>query len=212
MKCSLCEAAGAALFFRKTDPHLGERDYFECATCRLVFVPAAQHLDARGERAVYTEHENDPDDPRYLDYLRSLADPVRAHVPAPAQGLDYGCGPGPGMGSAMGEGYAVTNYDPLYFPDTAALEKHYDFITCCEAAEHFSNPRKEFGRLGAALAPGGVLGIRTEVPPEDFGSWWYHGDPTHVSFYSIATMEWVARWQGWRLKQAAGNVFLFLGE
>ena len=212
MKCPLCEAGGAALFYRKTDPQLGARDYYECAECALAFVPAAQHLDASGERAIYAEHENDPGDPRYLDYLRSLADPVRARVKAPADGLDYGCGPGPGMGRAMGEGYVVTNYDPLYFPDVAALEKRYEFITCCEAAEHFSNPRVEFERLGSLLNPGGVLGIRTEVRPADFAGWWYHGDPTHVSFYSVATMEWIAWWQGWRLEQAAGNVFLFLSQ
>lgn len=169
-----------------------------------------QHLDVGAEREIYEEHENDPGDPRYLDYLRTLAGPVRARIRKGARGLDYGCGPAPAMAAAFGMGYVLTHYDPLYFPRKEVLKGTYDFITCCEAAEHFFEPSKEFDRLAQLLLQGGVLGIRTEPRPEDFENWWYQRDPTHVSLYSETTMEWIARRYGWRLEFVAPNVFLFI--
>lgn len=211
MHCPLCGDEKSRAIFSKTDSGHGAREYFECPACRLVFVPGAQHVSADAARDFYGNHQNDATDERYIDYLRTLALPVRRCLSMGARGLDYGCGPAPAMGIAMGEGFEVADYDPLYRKDPGALSRTYDFITCCEAAEHFGDPGAEFARLDALLRPGGVLGIRTEPrdPGGDFGAWWYHRDPTHIAFYSVHTMEWIAQRCGWRLTPGGGNVFLF---
>lgn len=212
MKCPLCEGARVEEFHRGEDPHLGELLYYECGNCRLVFLPPRMHPSESEARAHYEQHENRPSDERYIDYLRTLALPVRAMTGFGAMGLDYGCGPAPAMDRAFGEGTFVTSYDPLYRDRPAALVRTYDFITCCEVAEHFADPRGEFVRLDSLLRSGGVLGVRTEPrdPSGDFAQWWYHRDPTHITLYCAQTMEWIAGWRHWRLKRESGNVFLFV--
>ena len=43
----------------------------------------------------------------------------------------------------------------------------------------------------------------------DFPSWYYHRDPTHVNFFSHATMRWIAALCGWEARFPSQNVVLF---
>jgi len=43
----------------------------------------------------------------------------------------------------------------------------------------------------------------------DFESWWYARDPTHVAFYTPATLEWIARDRGWAIHRPGPTVALF---
>ena len=51
------------------------------------------------------------------------------------------------------------------------------------------------------LKPGGILAIMTNFYSEeiDFDEWWYQRDPTHVSFYSIKTFEWLSESFNWNI-------------
>ncbi|MDP6959818.1 MAG: class I SAM-dependent methyltransferase, partial [Planctomycetota bacterium] len=83
-------------------------------------------------------------------------------LPSQAKGLDFGSGPGPTLSLLMEEsGYEVTLFDPFFAPDRSVLQVCYDFISCSETAEHFSDPRKEFDLFQKLLRPGGVLGVMT---------------------------------------------------
>lgn len=160
----------------------------------------------------YVQHENRRDDPRYLHFLRRLADPLRARLSPGDCGLDFGSGPVPVLGELLtAEGFPTASYDPLFAPDDALLDGRYDFIACSEVVEHLHDPSAVFALFARMLRPGGTLGVMTrffghEAP---FEAWWYRRDPTHVCFYREDTMRWLAQRHGWTVDFPVPNVALF---
>jgi SAM-dependent methyltransferase len=205
--CPLCGAASAADFFRDH-----RRGYFRCGTCALIFADPAARLEAAAERAVYAQHRNDPRDPRYRQFLGRLAQPLLQRLgPPPLNGLDFGCGPGPTLSLMLAEaGYPTAVYDPYFAPDTAVLERRYDFVTCSEAIEHFHTPAREWAQLVALLRPGGWLGIMTKLATDAaaFDRWHYKNDPTHVSFFSRDTFRYLAERDRLSLSLVGDDVML----
>ena len=164
------------------------------------FLDPAQHPTPEVERAHYAHHRNDPDDPRYRQFLSKLAGPLLARLAPGACGLDYGCGPGPALAAMLTEaGHHMALYDPAFAPDPAPLAASYDFVTCTEVAEHFHHPAQEFARLRAMVRPGGWLAIMTCFQTDDarFATWHYRKDPTHVVFYRAASFRNLAQVWGW---------------
>ena len=205
--CPLC-ATGSLGFH--DDAH---GRFWRCPACALVFRDATQHLAAEDAAARYRQHRNSLDDPRYLEHLRRLADPVARRLAPGARGLDFGSGPVPAMAHLLGEHrFTVASYDPEFAPDAALLRGPYDFITCCEVLEHIPNPAEVLPSLGAMLRPDGLLGVMTQFRDESrpFADWWYRRDPTHVCFYSEPTMRHVAGRFGWRVEFPAPSVTVFL--
>jgi 2-polyprenyl-3-methyl-5-hydroxy-6-metoxy-1,4-benzoquinol methylase len=189
-----------------------QRGYHDCDVCRLVHLAPTQRLAAAAEHEHYLTHENDPADFGYRAFLSRLAVPLAERLEPGAEGLDYGCGPGPALARMLEEqGFRVSAYDPFFAPDDAALGRRYDFVTCTEVAEHFFEPAAELERLQRLLRPGGWLGVMTELLDEqrDFASWRYVRDPTHVCFYRPPTMRWIADHFGWEAHFVHRNVVLF---
>jgi hypothetical protein len=171
------------------------RDYFQCRTCSLVFVPPAQFLSLEAEKARYDLHQNSPQDAEYRKFLSRLLIPMCQRLAPGSHGLDFGSGPGPTLSLMFREkGHSMAIYDPFYAQDSSALEREYDFITLTEVAEHLREPGKELDKLWSILKPGGLLGIMTKLVPteEDFARWHYRNDITHVCFFSRTTFEWLA--------------------
>jgi SAM-dependent methyltransferase len=162
-------------------------------------------------RREYALHRNDVDDAAYRRFLSRLADPLCAHLPAGASGLDFGCGPGPALAEILrARGHTTALFDPLFYPDPAPLQRRHAFVSCSEVVEHFVSPRSEFERLRDLLAPGGVLALMTQWRRDEaeFSSWRYVHDPTHVCFYRERTLRWIAAWLGLELPYCADNVAL----
>eukprot|EP00026_Physarum_polycephalum_P010603 Phypoly_transcript_10770.p1 GENE.Phypoly_transcript_10770~~Phypoly_transcript_10770.p1 ORF type:complete len:407 (-),score=86.14 Phypoly_transcript_10770:16-1236(-) len=100
------------------------------------------------------------------------------------------------------------------------LEDHFippfDFITCTETAEHFRYPAEDFKKLLSPLLlhPNkGILAIMTQMlySKEQFVNWWYLRDKTHVSFYTVPTMEYIARANNLQLiLPATKNIAIFV--
>ena len=204
--CPLC-SSGSDLFFQDT-----RRSYLRCSECQLVFVPPGFFVSATEERTEYDLHQNSPDDPGYRRFLSRVAEPIMARVPAPASGLDFGCGPGPTLSVMLTEhGYQMTNYDPLYFPDQAALDRTYDLVTATEVVEHLRDPRASLATLWKCVRPGGWLGIMTKrvIDRDAFSRWHYITDPTHVCFFSDQTMEWLSKRWGAAIEYVGSDVVLF---
>lgn len=201
MNCPLCTSSGARHF--ADHPFHGNRRFDRCPVCQLIFASPSFHLSKKAEKERYDHHQNDPADGRYQNFLRQLVDPLQAYLKKPADGLDFGCGPGPAIGLMMASGgHRVVEYDPFYAPDTAVLGQVYDFVTCTEVVEHFYYPRIEFERLNRLLLkPGGYIGLMTQLvqPDTEFKEWWYANDETHVSFYSLETFQWICGWLNWKL-------------
>lgn len=194
LPCPLCGSLETGHFH--TDRR---REYLRCAVCDLVFVPPRFFLTAEQEKACYDQHENDPEDPRYRQFLSRLAEPLIARLAPGATGLDFGSGPGPTLSVMLREaGFPTTNYDPFYVPDETALAQTYDFITATEVAEHLHQPGRQLAQLWQILRPGGYLGIMTKrvINHQAFTTWHYKNDPTHVTFFAEETFVWLAeRWE-----------------
>jgi len=205
MTCPLCGRGGAGPYF--DDRH---RRYLECGGCRLVFVPPEYWPTSDREKARYDQHRNSPGDTGYRAFLQDAVLAVRPRVPPPANGLDFGSGPGPTLSVMLEEaGYAMALFDPYYAPDPSVLQRPYDFVTCTEVVEHLRAPAEVFPRLAALLRPAGWLVVMTRLLParDDFPTWRYRRDDTHLCFYSESTFEHVARSLGCRLERAAPDVF-----
>lgn len=192
--CPLCFAEKAVPFFQ--DPN---RDYFHCPTCSLTFVPPEYFLSTEEEKARYDTHENNPDDPAYRKFLSRVFDPLHLLLAPGSCGLDFGSGPGPTLSVMFEEqGHSMTLFDTFYAPHPTALQQTYDFITATEVLEHLHHSGTDLNRLWGCLKPGGYLGIMTRLAPsgEHFADWFYKKDPTHVSFFSASTFEWLSsQWQ-----------------
>jgi SAM-dependent methyltransferase len=108
-------------------------------------------------------------------------------------------------------GSSVESYDPFFAPDNKLLQHEYDFVVCIEVAEHFFWPAKEFQSLYRLLKPGGWLALMTKLLTGDqsLQSWWYAKDPTHVSLYSRASLDWIEKRWGWRLHSSSEEIHLF---
>lgn len=201
--CPLCGTPDAELVHRDI------RHFLQCPECGLIFVPPGEHLDAASEKARYDLHRNDPGDPDYRRFLARLGDQMLARLPAGAEGLDFGCGPGPALAAMLTDaGHRMRVYDPFYAPDKGVWLQSYDFITSSEVFEHLYRPADELDRLFAALKSSGLLGVMTSFAPPmpGFARWHYTNDPTHVCFYGRETFEFIARHWGATMEHLADNV------
>ena len=209
--CPLCRSEGAAQLY-KGGKASGYRDFLHCGECDMVFVPRAQLLDENQQKTRYLQHNNEIHDPAYREFLGRMYYELRPRLNPGAKGLDYGSGPGPALQQMMLEdGFRAHIYDIYFHPDETALTQTYDFVTCTETVEHFSDPRQEFERMSRLLRSNGWLGVMTGMLENwgEFPSWYYHRDPTHVNFFSIATMQWIAELYGWETHFPRTNVALF---
>ncbi len=205
MQCTLC--ASDARPFAQVDG----RDYFRCPCCQLTFEHPDRLPGPDEEKGQYDLHDNRPDDPGYRRFLAQLADPLCEQLSPGAQGLDFGCGPGPALAAMMTErSYPCGTWDPIYARDETRLSAQYDFVTCTEVIEHLHQPAREWAWFAGHVRPGGWLGLMTRWLTDDdaFARWHYRRDPTHVCFWQPATFAWLAATQGWELHLTGNPVVL----
>lgn len=188
--CRLC-AAPVSLY-----QNTRARDYWQCTECHAVQMDK-QHLpDRERESALYLNHENDVNDPRYQNFVSPITNAILSQIPKDSIGLDFGAGPGPVISKVLQDnGYQTRLYDPVFHPDNSALSQQYDYIISCEVVEHFHQPAVEFVRLKSLLKPGGKLFCMTLLFDEsiDFAQWHYKNDPTHVFFYHRDSLAFIQK-------------------
>jgi SAM-dependent methyltransferase len=206
--CPVCRSTATANFMT-----VRERKYHRCTACEATFLAPEQLPSPEVERTRYDQHNNDPDDPRYVTFLRRLADPVLERIETGSEGLDFGSGPAPVLADLLrAAGLRVSCFDPFFAPDQSLLtgSRRYNFITCCEVAEHLHHPAEEFERLVRLLRPGGILAVMTEFQTEDerFARWYYREDRTHVVFYRERTLRHLASRLDLEVEVPARNVTL----
>lgn len=188
--CILCSSTQTSHFHQ-----FKNYEYLQCINCKLIFVKPGQRLNPEEEKSRYDQHENDPKDPNYREFLSQLFNPLSKKLSPESTGLDFGSGPGPTLNIMFEEaGHSMNIYDPFYANDPSVFDQQYDFITTTETAEHLFHPQLEFEKLWSCLKSGGYLGIMTKMVPsnDQFAGWHYMRDDTHVTFYSRETFLWMA--------------------
>lgn len=208
MLCPLCSSSKTSFYSEDS-----KRQYHWCEICRLVFVPSEYFPSAEEEKNRYDAHQNSPLDLAYREHLQRIAGPLLEKLPNNATGLDFGCGPQPVLQDIFrSAGKEMDVYDSFYFPEKNVFENKYDFITATEVIEHLHHPYNELSRIINMIHSGGYLGVMTRLLPaslEEFKTWFYIRDFTHVCFYDEATLHWIARKFNLSLKVMDSDAFIF---
>ena len=188
MLCSLCSVRNPI------SKIVNQKEYLQCLNCKAIFLSPSHYLDPQSEKARYEHHNNDVNDPDYQKFVQPIVDQVLVNHDSDSTGLDYGCGTGPVITSELSKkGISLQLYDLYFRPDEAVFYQTYDFIVCCEVMEHFQQPFEEFKRLHSLLNPGGKLYCKTSLYRTniDFEDWYYKDDPTHVTFYTTKSLDYL---------------------
>jgi hypothetical protein len=193
IRCKICSHNIDAI----TDAQYGEK-YHYCKKCNFIFINEEKYLTAKEEKERYLTHNNTFDNEGYVrmfeEFIQKSILPYQNRIKT---ALDFGCGPGPILASLLKEkGFAVDIYDIYFAPEKIYENKKYDLITTTEVIEHLKNPLETINHLKAHLNKNGILAIMTLFHPENeenFISWWYKKDVTHISFYSPDTLRCIAK-------------------
>ena len=139
MKCTLCHTP----LSQAMDSY-----YFNCHTCRALIKNKEHYLSDEAEKATYELHNNDVNDIRYRKFVSPITTYISENYTKKTLGLDFGCGAAPVVTTMLKEqGFDIKPYDPYFCCDTEYLNHRYDYIVCCEVAEHFHYPATEIEKL-----------------------------------------------------------------
>ena len=192
MKCSLCNSP---LTVNKIDTQ--GKKYHICDKCELIQLDKKFYLSIEDEKKRYELHENSTKNRGYLTYLNNIiTNSVTPFLKPGNRLLDFGCGPEKTWAGLLKEkGVHVSTFDP-FFDNNKWVNKNYNAITAIEVFEHLISPAKDLTRLSNCLRTGNYLIIRTMLHNKNwdtFKKWWYKDDPTHVSFYSTVSINYICR-------------------
>lgn len=189
MDCPLCQKS-----ITRDLGILNSRGFTLCETCKLIFVQEPYRLGHEEEKLRYMLHDNNIESEGYVSFLKRAIDPALAYIGRGMKGLDFGCGPSPVLATLLGRMEILCDfYDPFFYP--AIDDVDYDFVFSTECIEHFHHPRKTFGIIDNHLKKGGILVVMTNFwnNLDDFPTWYYKNDPTHVAFYHPDTLEFLSK-------------------
>src|SRR5690554_2633028 len=198
-KCPICSSKSKEIF----DPSKGS--YFSCETCNFIYKNREEIISIEKEKHIYDQHHNSIDQEGYVNFLYGfLHNALFPFIKETKRGLDFGSGPTPVLAEILQQyhGCFIDIYDLFYAPIKVYLNKKYDFITSTEVLEHLLDPMSYFNMFYDLLNDNGVLAIMTLFHPNDdekFLDWHYRRDWSHVSFYSIETMEYIAEQTGFEV-------------
>ncbi len=190
--CIICGAKTYGLH----DPQL-DVWYDVCVSCGYTYKRPIYHLDATREKMNYDKHENTMDNEGYVAmFERFLEESVFPYIRS-GRALDFGSGPGPVLYELLGRhGFINYHYDPYYHKNPDIYNRSFDLITSTEVFEHLFEPKKVFNQLYYLLEDGAILAVMTSLRPksdEDFLTWWYRRDPTHIGFFTLKAFEALVR-------------------
>lgn len=197
MNCKICNATAVKKVY---DEKHGNNYYF-CSNCDFIFLDNSEIVGIHEEKEVYDGHDNSFECDGYVEMFENfLAQAVNPFIDEKGLALEFGSGPGPVLAQMLVDsGWHVKKHDKFYESDLDYQAYQYDLITSTEVFEHFDDPLKEMEKITNILKPGGILAIMTLLRPkteEEFLHWWYRRDKTHISFYSIKTLEYLAQYYG----------------
>lgn len=178
--------------------------FHECESCDFIYKDPIVHPSLEEEKRIYDFHHNDEDNLSYVTYLKDFIHVSVLPFVKNGQILDFGSGPNPVLSKILMNEYhfSVFIYDHIYHPDLSYQKKNYDMIISTEVIEHLKNPLHYFKHFHQLLKPNGYLSLMTLFHPKDQNllfNWFYIRDITHVSFYTVKTIEKIAELIGFKI-------------
>jgi 2-polyprenyl-6-hydroxyphenyl methylase/3-demethylubiquinone-9 3-methyltransferase len=186
--------------------------YHRCPACGFLFTVAFDHFTHDDFRRHIYNADYGLVDPDYLDTRpRSNATGI-GQMFAGAKDLrilDYGGGNGLFAELLRGQGFALADsYDPFVAEHSTKPAHRYSCVISFEVVEHSHEPARTF--------PGMILFSTLIQPPniDQMGlGWWYAGPRNgHVSLYSKASLEAVARPHGFKFASFNDNLHVLWRE
>lgn len=200
MICKICNTEATTKVY--DEKH--QNNYYFCSNCEYIFLDNSEIVGIREEKEVYDGHDNSFECEGYVDMFENfLSKAVNPFVESKGLALEFGSGPGPVLAQMLvNNGWYVKKHDKFFESDLDYQDYRYDLITSTEVFEHFDDPLKEMEKITKLLKPNGILAIMTLLRPkteEEFLNWWYRRDKTHISFYSIKTLNYLAKQFGLKI-------------
>lgn len=170
--------------------------YSVCSSCGFIYKNAEHHLNLDLELKEYKNHNNSFESSGYVSMFENLITKYIKPLNISGKVLDFGSGPGPVLKELLKRaGYDAHDYDPFFNPNDEYLKNRYNLITVTEVVEHFFEPLDEFEHLKSLLDESGYLVLMTKLNPhniDEFLKSSYRRERTHVSFYALQTIEYIA--------------------
>lgn len=222
MECVFCSNNNLNIYVIK------EKKYFFCTNCKGVFLDKNNFINEEQQKNRYLLHKNTLENSGYKSFLLNFLNPILSYItenkgiPNDFSIFDFGSGPNPCMLQLIKE--KINNgilpkctkyycYDKFFTPEKKLI--HCDLCLCLEVVEHFEDVKEGFKELYKCVKKNGFLAIGTSlIPPnfteEDFKKWWYKEDLTHVSFYSLESLQTITSNIGFLfVKQLNNSCILF---
>jgi SAM-dependent methyltransferase len=190
MKCKICSTKTKHF----EDDEL-KKTFFHCSCCELIFLDKKSFVTAQNEKKQYDQHNNSLENEGYVKMFDDFLDFSLEGVHVKTV-LDFGSGPTPVLAELLKQrGFLVDYFDKFYQPKKIYENKSYDLITTTEVFEHLENPKEVLNTLTKHLNPDGIISLMTLFhtnKQEDFLKWWYRRDPTHITFFTPKSIEFMA--------------------
>lgn len=200
MKCKICGTLTSSFYDKRIDA-----TFHWCKKCDYIYKDSADLITEVQEKAIYDSHQNSLEDEKYVAYLdKFIQKGVLPYVKEASFGLDYGSGPTPVLKHILTNVYYynVVGYDLFYENNEKNLEQVYDFVVTTEVIEHIKEPVQLFNKFNGLLKTGGVLSLMTLLHPrnlEELQDWHYTRDRSHISLFSMVTLETIAKMTGFKV-------------
>ncbi len=184
--------------------------YYYCKTCEFMQMDDSKRVPFDKEREVYDRHENSIECEGYVNMFQNFINSAVIPFKSSGLALDFGSGPEPVLTQIIKRDYEfdIDNYDLHFQPEKVYEGKKYDVIVSTEVVEHLPDPMEVFRLFHDLLEDGGVLAFMTlfhENDDDAFLKWWYRRDETHISFFTVKTLENIAKSIGFKVIYTDGR-------
>lgn len=205
MLCKLCTSATNLWQHSSFEQH-----YAYCPQCELIAQEESYNVSLEREKQQYDQHHNTLENEGYVAMFETFLDFFwHDFTCKDISCLDFGSGPTPVLSTLMHKrGANVDYYDKFYQPKRVFEGKSYDLITSTEVFEHLNHPLETLMLLAHHLKPQGYIALMTlfhDNSMENFWKWWYRRDPTHITFYTPKTLDFLAQACGLKLIRSDGK-------